>query len=213
MAWDVLWFQRIMNDSCPHLMSVQNNEGMTAKEVFEKEHEGLRSAAEKAAKDMNQGLMVVATLIGTVSFAALFTIPGGFDQTKGSPILFDESNNKKQEMRLFLGYIGATLFASLLALGTLLSIQLSRFNMEDFRVSLPLKFILAITGMFYSTTFTLTACLQAYILEDAMTEKCVFALLAGSVLMCLVFIDVTFLPCNYMYNVFRYSLTYKSPKM
>ncbi|CAL5423077.1 unnamed protein product [Camellia sinensis] len=57
---------------------------ITAKELFEKNHKNLRDNAEEAFKHMNNGLMLVTTLIGNVNYAALFTLPGGYDQENTS---------------------------------------------------------------------------------------------------------------------------------
>ncbi|XP_028055328.1 uncharacterized protein LOC114259515 isoform X2 [Camellia sinensis] len=70
--------------------------------------------AEKAVKDINSCLMLVSTLIGTVNYAALFTIPGGFDQGKGLPIFFTKAINGREDLQLFMAYVGGSLVASLL---------------------------------------------------------------------------------------------------
>ncbi|CAL5403679.1 unnamed protein product [Camellia sinensis] len=80
MSWDVFWFECVQNDSHPHLIYHRNIEGKTPKEIFEEQHKDMIDKAEKAVKDINSCLMLVSTLIGTVNYAALFTIPGGFDQ-------------------------------------------------------------------------------------------------------------------------------------
>ncbi|KAI8028198.1 hypothetical protein LOK49_LG02G02203 [Camellia lanceoleosa] len=115
MSWDVFWFK-----------------GKTPKELFEEEHKDVINKAEKVAKDINRCLMLVSTLIGTVNYAALFTIPGGFDQDKGLPIFFTKAKNGREDLQLFMVYVGGSLVASLLGLGTQLSIQVSRFNSNDF---------------------------------------------------------------------------------
>ena len=64
---------------------------------------------------MSDNLIIVAILIGTINFAALFTVPGGFNQNTGIP-MFRE--NYKQEMDFFLVYIGLGLFFAFLFLAT-----------------------------------------------------------------------------------------------
>ncbi|KAL7225321.1 hypothetical protein ACSBR1_020660 [Camellia fascicularis] len=75
---------------------------------------------------MNNSLMVVSVLIGTVNYTALYTIPGGFDGTTGLPVL------KNNELDIFNLYITLTLICSLFTLILMLSIQLSRFRSSDF---------------------------------------------------------------------------------
>ncbi|XP_028078883.1 uncharacterized protein LOC114280709 [Camellia sinensis] len=68
------------NDSYPHLIYHRNIDGKTTNQVFEEEHGDAMKEAKKAIKDINSCLMLVFTITGTVNYAALFTIPGGFDQ-------------------------------------------------------------------------------------------------------------------------------------
>ncbi|GMP67259.1 hypothetical protein CsSME_00027313 [Camellia sinensis var. sinensis] len=164
MSWDVFWFKRVQNDSHPHLIYHRNIEGKTPKELFEEEHKDMINKAEKVVKDINSCLMLVSTLIGTVNYAALFTIPGGFDQDKGLPIFFTKAKNGREDLQLFMVYVGGSLVASLLGLGTQLSIQVSRFNSNDFYISLPLKFLCTITSLFYAAAFSITACFQIFII-------------------------------------------------
>ncbi|CAL5403676.1 unnamed protein product [Camellia sinensis] len=77
MTWDVL---SIQNDSHPHLIYHRNIDGKTTNQVFKEEHGDAMKEAERAIKDINSCLMLVFTITGTVNYAALFTIPGGFDQ-------------------------------------------------------------------------------------------------------------------------------------
>ncbi|KAL7194625.1 hypothetical protein ACSBR1_034953 [Camellia fascicularis] len=124
MTWDRVWY-----DSLPHFLYHENSNGMTAKELFETNKIDLRDKARKAFKDMNNGLMLVATLIGTVNYAALFTLPGGYDQgnqnkTYGEPVLLIRKDTQDDTMK-FLWYIPIALFSSLFALVAMLSIQLS----------------------------------------------------------------------------------------
>ncbi|KAL7194630.1 hypothetical protein ACSBR1_034958 [Camellia fascicularis] len=83
MTWYVCWFKRIWFDSPPHFLYLENSNGITAKELFEENHK-LRDKAEEAFKHMNNSLMLVTTLIGTINYTALFTLPGGYDQENTS---------------------------------------------------------------------------------------------------------------------------------
>ncbi|KAK3031157.1 hypothetical protein RJ639_035180 [Escallonia herrerae] len=210
MKWDVLWFERVRRDSNPHILRHRNSKGKTAGELYEEHHSTLRETAEKAAKDINQGLMIISTLLATVNFAVLFTLPGGFNQDDGHPVLLD---NSKRALRLFLFYIGASLFAALFALATLLSIQLSPFHVDDFYFALPMKWLISSTAMFYSTTFTIMACLQTLILEDAMQNLYYVAMFAAVILLCLVYIDSIYICFRHMVEVIQYSFTYTSQQM
>ncbi|KAK1357367.1 hypothetical protein POM88_050623 [Heracleum sosnowskyi] len=167
-CWDVFWFVRISGDCPPHLRYLPNKEGMTATELFVTRTKTQREDAGKAMKDMNGSLMVVAALIGTISFAALFTVPGSYNQKHGYPLLLESD---KKGVELFLGYDAITLFASTFALGNLLSIQLSRFKVDEFCIALPLKYLVAISAMYYAACFTVTTTLQAFILEECLPNS------------------------------------------
>ena len=162
---------------------------------------------------MNQGLMVVAALIATVSFTAVFTAPGGFDQsegeTQGTPLLL-KGKDHHHDLLLFLSYVGLTFFASLIALGTLLSTQLSRFHLEDMYFALPLKYSIAISCLFLSSCSIFTTFLQALVLEDYMPPYYFTSLIIGCVIMGLVYVDSIYDVLTYIVEVLRHSRTYRS---
>ncbi|CAL5420654.1 unnamed protein product [Camellia sinensis] len=216
MTWDICWFKRVWYDSPPHFLYHENSNGMTAKELFEINHIDLRGKAEKAFKDMNNGLMLVTALIGTVNYAALFTIPGGYDQdnqskTYGEPVLLIRKDTQDDTVK-FLWYISIALFSSLFALVAMLSIQLSRFRSNDFYIALPFKYIVAVTALACSTIFTITACFQAYILDRISFNSDSYMWPAG-VLMALVYIDALYLTSYYMFFVIGCSFAYKGQEM
>ncbi|CAL5439449.1 unnamed protein product [Camellia sinensis] len=135
---------------------------LAAEELFEGNHAALREEAEKAAKHISDNLIVVAILIGTINFAALFTLPRSFDQNTSIPMLF---KTNRQELQYFMVYIGLALFFSFLSLATLL-IQLSRFDTNDFLIAIPVKTIVSCITIIYSAGFSATAFAQGYILES-----------------------------------------------
>ncbi|CAL5419679.1 unnamed protein product [Camellia sinensis] len=216
MTWDVCWFKRVWYDSPSHFLYHENSNGMTAKELFEINHIDLRDKAEKAFKDMNNGLMLVTALIGTVNYAALFTLPGGYDQdnqskTYGEPVLLIREDTEDDTVK-FLWYISIALFSSLFALVAMLSIQLSRFRSNDFYIALPFRYIVAVMALACSTIFTITACLQAYILDRISFNSDSYMWSAG-ILMALVYIDALYLTSYYMFFVIGCSFAYKGQEM
>ncbi|XP_057489595.1 uncharacterized protein LOC130775498 [Actinidia eriantha] len=215
MAWDVCWLKRVWYDSPPHFQYIRNSTGKTASEIFEENHSDLRQNAEKALKDMNSGLMLTSALIGTVNYAAVFTIPGGIDQDRKSPyfshpILYHSPREK--DLLLFLWYTGVGLFSSLLALVAMVAIQLSRFCSNDFYMALPYRFVAALTSLFVSTVFTITACFKAYNILDIKFNINVFMGPAFFVLS-LFYFDTVYLTLNYLYFALRCSFSYKGQEM
>ncbi|KAI8549820.1 hypothetical protein RHMOL_Rhmol06G0055100 [Rhododendron molle] len=164
MMWDVCWFKHVSYDSPPHVWNLRNSDGETAKEVFEKEHSEIREKAEKTIKDMNNGLMLIVALIGTVNYAALFTPPGGYRQSEddlsyGLPVFLTD------DMRMYYLYIFCGIFAAFVAFATMFSIQSCPFRCNDFYLDLPLRLMVAMTSFMLSVVFTTLASRQVFLLE------------------------------------------------
>ncbi|XP_028090818.1 ankyrin repeat-containing protein ITN1-like [Camellia sinensis] len=214
MSWDVLWFKRVKHDSYPHLWHLRNSDGKAAEELFEENHTALREEAEKAEKHVSDNLIIVSILIATINFAALFTIPGGFDQNTGIPMLL---KTNRQEIQFFMVYIGLALFFAFLSLATLVLIQLSRFDTNDFHIAIPLKTIISTFTIIYSTGFSATAFAQGYILEGELGAFIAAFLIFFELLVCFVLavivIEAKFLIFDYMYYVIRHLFCYKNPDM
>ncbi|KAL3518316.1 hypothetical protein ACH5RR_020905 [Cinchona calisaya] len=168
MIWDVLWFKSVKYDSFPYIWQLQNSSGKTALQVFEEKHETLRKDAEKNTKELANCTLIVSALIATINFAAVFTVPGGFEQNSGNPVYL---KNKHWEFDLFMVYLAGGLFAALFTMGTLLGIIFLRFDTEDFFAALPWKYAFTSIAMSSSAAFTILACCQAYIIESVMVRE------------------------------------------
>ncbi|XP_052171858.1 uncharacterized protein LOC127787853 isoform X5 [Diospyros lotus] len=209
MTWDVCWFKRIFYDSLPHFLQYKNEEGKTPKEMFKENHSTLQESAAQAIKDMNNGLMLVSTLIGTVNYAALFTLPGGYGQEKdvqetyGKPVLLSKEETKS-DLTYLMWYLLLSLFSFLISMTSMLSIQLSRFRSSDFNIALPLRFIVAMTALFSSAIFTSLASLQAFTLDDLEFNKN-WLIWPGLSALALLYSDTVSITVIYMYYALRYS--------
>ncbi|KAG5550146.1 hypothetical protein RHGRI_015189 [Rhododendron griersonianum] len=195
MAWNVYWFKLVYYDSPPHLPWYPNSDGKTATELFEDTHSGLRKDAEEALKSMNGSLLLVSALIGTVNYAAVFTLPGGFDSDKasqgcGRPVLY--GTDKERGLLLFLWFTGVALYAAFISLVEMVVIQMSKFASSDFFTALPFRYILAITALYVSVVFTILAVFEAYDIIDLHINVYVFLGPALAVVT-VVFIDVVYL--------------------
>ncbi|KAI8549826.1 hypothetical protein RHMOL_Rhmol06G0055500 [Rhododendron molle] len=136
----------VSHDSPPHLMYLRNSDGEMATDAFLRQHSEIRSEAEKAVKDVNNGLMLVVVLIGTVNNAALFTPPGGYRQDEndpkyGLPVIFTE------EMCIYFMLIFLGLFTGVLPFTIMFSIQSLPFRSSDFYLDLPLRLFLAMSSL------------------------------------------------------------------
>nr|XP_043617607.1 uncharacterized protein LOC122589381 isoform X2 [Erigeron canadensis] len=77
---ETLWFKEVEAMLPPPFREKKNAAGLTPHEVFTKNHKELFSKGEEWMKETAAQLMVVASLIATITFAAAFTFPGGYDQ-------------------------------------------------------------------------------------------------------------------------------------
>ncbi|XP_027178328.1 uncharacterized protein LOC113777446 isoform X1 [Coffea eugenioides] len=208
MMWEVLCFKRVQYDSYPYLWQLQNSDGKTAKQVFETDHASLRENAERTVRELANTVLIVSVLIGTINFAAIFTVPGGFDQTTGEPIFL---RNRRWEFGLLMFYLAGGLFSSLFTMGTLLVIIFLRFETEDFYVSLPCYYVTDMIAIFYSAVFTIVACCQALIVQKVVITdfRPLVVFFFIYVLVALVVMETSYRMFDYVYYLIRYSLSYR----
>lgn len=114
------------------LRTKKNDKGQTPHELFLEEHKDLQKDAKEWMKDTSNSCMVVATLVATVAFAAMITVPGGNDSETGMPILA-----RKKLFAAFSIANALSMICSAVSLLMFLSIQTSRNRVEDFLESLP----------------------------------------------------------------------------
>ncbi|XP_075673134.1 uncharacterized protein LOC142642624 isoform X2 [Castanea sativa] len=77
MQRELLWFQAVEKIVPPSYIKMRNSKNQTPKELFAEEHKKLLKEGEKWMKSTATSCMLVATLIATVVFAAVITVPGG----------------------------------------------------------------------------------------------------------------------------------------
>ncbi|XP_031259595.1 ankyrin repeat-containing protein NPR4-like [Pistacia vera] len=81
MVIEMGWFKKVKRI----LPSVVAEEGKTARTIFTEHHEELRNKADKWTKNIANACIMASTLIATVVFAALFTVPGGTNEETKTP--------------------------------------------------------------------------------------------------------------------------------
>ncbi|KAL4599434.1 hypothetical protein ACB092_11G127100 [Castanea dentata] len=159
MQRELQWFKEVESIVPLRVHGKLNNEGLTPRQLFTKNHEDMMSKGEKWMKDTASSCTVVGALIVTIMFAAVFTVPGGNDQNNGFPIFL----NKK----LFLVFIvsdALSLFSSSTSVLMFLGILTSRYAEEDFLESLPRKMIIGLSTLFFSIVAMMTAFSAALLL-------------------------------------------------
>ncbi|KAJ9557459.1 hypothetical protein OSB04_012073 [Centaurea solstitialis] len=156
---ETLWFKEVSAILPPPLREKKNAAGLTPHEVFTRNHKDLFSKGEEWIKETAAQLMVVASLIATISFAAAFTFPGGYDQVTGVPILI-----RKQLSKIFIIFDGLSFVSSTTSILLVLSILGSDYTEHDFMISLPQQLMICLASLFISIATMILAFLTHFIL-------------------------------------------------
>ncbi|KAK0602763.1 hypothetical protein LWI29_036749 [Acer saccharum] len=144
MQRELQWLKEVEKITLPGRIEMPNAEGLTAKELFTKEHKELAAVGEKWMKDTANSGMIVTTLIATVVLAAAFTVPGG-NNDAGIPIFLH-----KTSFLIFVVSDALALFSSITSLLMFLSIITARYAEEDFLRALPKRLILGLGSLFFA---------------------------------------------------------------
>lgn len=129
----------------PKYKEMLNSSHKTAQTLFTDQHKKLLEEGEKWMKATAESCTVVAALIATIMFSAIFTVPGGYDQYSGIPIYLNRNS-----FMVFIVSDAMSLFASSSSLLMFFGILTSRYREEDFLKSLPTKLIVGLSCLFFS---------------------------------------------------------------
>ncbi|KAI4332587.1 hypothetical protein L6164_017483 [Bauhinia variegata] len=157
MMLELLWFEEVKKIMPPSLIEMKNSEGITPRKLFTMEHKELLDKAESWMKGTANSCMVVSTLITTGVFSAAFSIPGGVNDSNGTPNYL-----AKTSFLIFAISDAAALISSSTSILMFLSILVSRYAEEDFFKSLPLKLICGMVALFISIMAMMIAFSSAF---------------------------------------------------
>ncbi|KAJ0018396.1 hypothetical protein Pint_12342 [Pistacia integerrima] len=129
----------------PSFKEKKNSKGSTPQEIFAKEHKDLLKNGELWMKKTAESCMLVATLIATMMFAAAFSVPGGNDNNRGTPIHLRETL-----FQVFALSDAIALSSSTISILMFLFILTSRYTEDDFLKSLPFKLMVGLSTLFLS---------------------------------------------------------------
>ncbi|XP_076938676.1 uncharacterized protein LOC143606951 [Bidens hawaiensis] len=132
MRHELLWFKEVSSIVSPQSKEMRNAEGLTPLELFSKNHKALALEGEALIKGTTGQSMVAATLITTIGFSVVFTIPGGYDQNNGYPIFL-----QNKFFMLFVILDAISFILSSFSIITFLTILVSSYGQNDFVESLP----------------------------------------------------------------------------
>ncbi|KAL6287614.1 hypothetical protein ACE6H2_012004 [Prunus campanulata] len=145
MQRELQWFQEVEKIVPPKVLEVVNTDGMTARDLFTKNHKELVKEGERSMKETATSCTVVGALIITIMFTAAFTVPGGNNGDTGMPMFLD-----KMLFKVFIVSVALSLFSSTTSVMTFLGILTSRYAESDFLKSLPKKMIIGLFTLFFS---------------------------------------------------------------
>ncbi|KAH6764826.1 hypothetical protein C2S51_016075 [Perilla frutescens var. frutescens] len=152
MQHEVLWYKEVEKLVLPAYRNMKNNAGERPHELFLKEHEPLRKEGEKSMKQTAKACMLVAMLIATVVFTTAFTVPGGYNNSTGVPIL-----EKSKLFMIFPVSEAVATLSSLTSMLMFLSILTSRYSDDDFLKTLPFWLVVGVAALFFSIVAMMVA--------------------------------------------------------
>ncbi|KAL9393370.1 hypothetical protein Peur_012655 [Populus x canadensis] len=145
MQRELQWYKEVESIVQPKYREMINFNHRTPQALFTEQHRKLVEEGERWMKDTSESCTVVAALISTIMFSAIFTVPGGYDQYSGIPIYLHRNS-----FMVFMVSDAMSLFASTSSLLMFLGILTSRYREEDFLLSLPTKMIVGLSCLFFS---------------------------------------------------------------
>ncbi|KAL9691075.1 hypothetical protein QQ045_011492 [Rhodiola kirilowii] len=144
MQRELQWYQEVEKFVEPSFREALNKENKTPRMVFIDEHKDLVEKGEKWMKDTASSSTLVAALIVTVSFAAIFTAPGG-NKDNGIAYFLRDST-----FILFVISDAVALFSSVTSVLMFLAMLTSRYAVDDFLYALPKRITIGLVSLFIS---------------------------------------------------------------
>lgn len=144
---------QFVKDSMPPNFFVRyNKEGKTPRDIFTETHKDLVKSGGEWLTNTSESCSVVAALIATVAFATSSTVPGGVNETTGSPIL-----EYQPAFKMFAISSLIALCFSVTSVVMFLAILTSRYQERDFGQDLPRKLLFGLTSLFISIASVLVS--------------------------------------------------------
>ncbi|KAM1164311.1 hypothetical protein ACFX13_024490 [Malus domestica] len=145
MQRELQWFKEVESIVDPMDRESNNNDKKTPREVFTENHKEMWKDAKKSMKETANSCTIVGALIITIMFAAVFTVPGGYDGGTGLPIFLS-----KKVFITFMVSDALSLFSSTTSVIMFLGVITSRYHEDEFHGSLPTKMIIGLFTLFSS---------------------------------------------------------------
>nr|KAJ0223701.1 hypothetical protein LSAT_V11C200075680 [Lactuca sativa] len=149
---ELLWFKEVEEMVPPSCREQRNKDGLTPHELFTMEHNDLATKSGDWLKGMSSNCLVVAVFIASVTFAALLTVPGGYNQNDGLPIF-----SRKIAFMIFFLADAISFFSASGSVIMLLAILASCYAEHDFCKSLPKKLMTGLATLLLAITTMMVA--------------------------------------------------------
>ncbi|KAM1954500.1 hypothetical protein EV1_023665 [Malus domestica] len=177
MQRELQWFKKVESIADVKDCESVNNDNKTPREVFAENHKEMWKEAKNSMKETANSCTVVGALIITIMFAAIFTVPGGYEGGTGLPIFLT-----KKVFIAFMVSDALSLFSSTTAVIMFLGVITSRYNEDDFHGSLPRKMIIGLFTLFLSiATMMIVFSCALYIILDGKSSIVIPTVLLASV--------------------------------
>ncbi|CAM8909173.1 unnamed protein product [Rhodiola kirilowii] len=144
MQRELQWFKEVEKFVEPSYKEALNKENKTPRMVFTDEHKDLVKKRRKWMKDTASSSTLVAALIVTVSFAAIFTLPG-VNKSDGTPNFLSNST-----FVLFAISDAVALFSSVTSVLLFLAMLTSRYAEDAILHALPKRLTIGLLSLFIS---------------------------------------------------------------
>ncbi|XP_059438832.1 uncharacterized protein LOC132171518 [Corylus avellana] len=199
MQRELLWFKEVEKIVPLAFSSAKNLQKQMPNVLFKKTHGKLQRDGENWMRNTSTNCMLVSTLIATMVFGAAFTVPGGNNQVKGSPIFLE-----RNWFTIFFVSDSIALLCSTSSVLIFLSILTSRYTEHDFLYSLPKRLVLGLTMLFISIVAMVVAfnatCFLVYQNKTAVIPS-VTILLACIPILCFILLH-----CRLFFDIARSTL-------
>ncbi|KAK7316252.1 hypothetical protein VNO77_35139 [Canavalia gladiata] len=137
----------------PNCKESKNKKGFTPRELFTISHRQAVKESQQWLKDISTISITIGTVIITLMFTAAITVPGGNDQSKGTPIFLGQGT-----FTFFAIADAISLIMSLLSVLTFMSILISSYSDEEiFFRRFPLKLLVGFLTLFASVSSMMCA--------------------------------------------------------
>ncbi|XP_026429946.1 uncharacterized protein LOC113326426 [Papaver somniferum] len=136
---------------------LRNKDGKTPFALFTEQHRDLMNKVKQWMKGTANSCMLVATLVATVMFAAVFTVPGGIYNDSDSRDIGIPIFLYRNSFILFVVADAVSLFSSTTPVVVFLTILNSRYAAEDFLKAIPEKLIIGFSTLFIAIATMLIA--------------------------------------------------------